>query len=93
MFRRTLVLKEKDTVGVLLEKGQKGDNIKVSGVDIELLEDIDFAHKILLKDLSKSDPIFKYGVQIGYAKEDLKKGTWIHGHNMGCDRGKVRRAE
>lgn len=93
MFRRTLVLKETDTVGVLLEKGEKGDYVTISGVDMELLEDIDFAHKVLLKDLSKNDPIYKYGVQIGYAKEDLKKGTWIHGHNMGCDRGKVRRAE
>ena len=93
MFRRTLVLKETDTVGVLLEKGEKGDYVTISGVDMELLEDIDFAHKILLKDLNKNDPIYKYGVQIGYAKENLKKGTWIHGHNMGCDRGKVRRAE
>lgn len=93
MYKRTLVLKETDTVGVLLEKGSKGDYVTIAGNDIELLEDIDFAHKILIKDLAKNDPIYKYGVQIGYAKEELKKGTWIHGHNMGCDRGKVRRED
>jgi hypothetical protein len=93
MIRRSLILKPTDSVAVLLEKGEKGDHITIGDTDIELLEDIDFAHKISIIDLKKNQPIYKYGVQIGYAKDDIPTGTWIHGHNMGCDRGKIRREE
>ena len=27
--------------------------------------------------------------EIGYMLSDAPKGTWIHMHNMGCDRGKI----
>ncbi len=88
---RSLVLNPEDSVAVLLEKGSQGDKINVADEEIELLEDIDFAHKVLIKDTVKNDPVMKYGVQIGYMLADTAKGSWIHGHNMGCDRGKVRR--
>ena len=88
---RSLVLNPEDSVAVLLEKGTRGDKITVAGKEIELREDIDFAHKVLIKDSVKNDPVMKYGVQIGYILADTLKGSWIHGHNMGCDRGKVRR--
>jgi hypothetical protein len=88
---RTLVLDPDDTVAVLLENGRKGDSVLVNDQEIILLEDIEFAHKILIKDSSFKAPVVKYGTQIGYMLVDATKGTWIHGHNMGCDRGKKRR--
>ena len=33
--------------------------------------------------------MIKYREEIGYMLEDAPVGTWIHNHNMGCDRGKV----
>ncbi len=83
-----LVLNPKDTVAVLLENGTKGDRVLVSEEEIILLENVEFAHKVLIADSTKNDPVIKYGVNIGYMKADAPKGTWIHGHNMGCDRGK-----
>jgi hypothetical protein len=91
MIRKALVLDPKDTVAVLLEKGSKGDKIVAAGEEIVLLEDVDFAHKVLIVDSNPNDPVIKYGVNIGYMKNAAPKGTWIHGHNMGCDRGKRRR--
>lgn len=88
---RSLVLNPEDTVAVLLEKGSRGDRVTVNDQEIVLREDIDFAHKVLIKDSDKNAPVIKYGVQIGYMLSDTAKGTWIHGHNMGCDRGKKRR--
>ncbi len=88
---RTLVLAEDDTVAVLLEKGGKGDTVLIDGREITLLEDIDFAHKVLIRDSPANGPVIKYGTQIGYMLVDAPAGTWIHGHNMGCDRGKKRR--
>lgn len=86
-----LVLNAKDTVAVLLENGTKGDRVFVSGEEIVLLEDVEFAHKLLIADSTRNAPVIKYGVNIGYMKADAPKGTWIHGHNMGCDRGKQKR--
>lgn len=88
---RSLVLNPGDTVAVLLEKGAKGDMVTIGAQKIELLEDIEFAHKVLIKDSAKNAPVIKYGVEIGYMLADTAKGSWIHGHNMGCDRGKKRR--
>jgi hypothetical protein len=85
---RTLLLDPDDTVAVLLENGRQGDRALVNDQEIILLEDIDFAHKILIKDSCVNAPVIKYGTQIGYMLVDAPKGTWIHGHNMGCDRGK-----
>ena len=86
-----LVLNPNDTVAVLLENGAKGDRFFVAGEEIILLEDVEFAHKVLIADALRNTPVIKYGVNIGYMKADTPKGTWIHGHNMGCDRGKQKR--
>ena len=65
-----------DSVVCVLEDANKGDTVKTpSGEEIILLEDVEF-------------PVIKYGEEIGYMLADAPKGTWIHNHNMGCDRGK-----
>lgn len=88
---RSLILTPEDTVAVLLEKGSKGDIVTIDEQQIVLLEDIEFAHKVLIKDSEKNAPVIKYGVEIGYMLAETQQGSWIHGHNMGCDRGKKRR--
>ncbi len=64
LHRRSLLIHPNDNVAVLLEPGQKGDNVVVNGKKIELLENIDFAHKILLVDLKPEDFVIKYGERI-----------------------------
>lgn len=88
---RALVLNSEDTVAVLLEQGRHGDKVLLAGAEIILQEDVEFAHKISIVDLAANDSVIKYGVEIGYMKNSAPKGTWIHGHNMGCDRGKQRK--
>lgn len=89
MLRRSLMINPSDSVVCVLEDANKGDTVKIpSGKEITLLEDIEFAHKVCIKDLKAGDPVIKYGEEIGYMCVDAPKGTWIHNHNMGCDRGK-----
>lgn len=87
MLRKSLIINPKDNVAMLLEDGQKGDYVEVEGTRTDLLENIEFAHKILIRDLKKGDPVIKYGEEIGRMLIDAPKGTWIHNHNMGCERG------
>lgn len=88
MQRRSLSIHAKDTVAVVLENAFAHDTILTPAGEIELLEDVEFAHKIACRDHKAGDPVIKYGEEIGYALVDIPKGTWIHNHNMGCDRGK-----
>lgn len=49
---------------------------------ITALDEIPFAHKILLEDLKCGDNIIKYGYPIGHINCDLKKGSYVHSHNL-----------
>jgi len=89
MLRRSLMIdQEKDTVAVVLENAFKGDTIKTPKGTVVLLEDVEFAHKVTVVDLGANEKVYKYGHEIGYVENATPKGTWIHSHNMKCDRGK-----
>ena len=88
MNKRLLVMNEKDNVGVVLETAGKGDICLYRDDTIEIIESVEFAHKIALTDISEKENVVKYGENIGYAMTDIKKGQWVHVHNMGCERGK-----
>lgn len=87
MIRRCLIVNPKDTVGVILEDGHKGDAINTPAGEIVLLEDVEFAHKVAIVDYEARQPVIKYGHEIGYVEKPTPKGSWIHSHNMRCDRG------
>ena len=88
MLRRSLIIDPKDTVAVLLENAQKGDTVETPEGTITLLDDIEFAHKTAIVDHSPGQPVLKYGYEIGYTEGAVPKGSWIHNHNMRCDRGR-----
>ena len=89
MLRRSMMILPEDSVAMVLEDAQKGDVIETPRGQVELLEDVEFAHKVNVVPLKKGDPVIKYREEIGYMLTDAPVGTWIHNHNMGCDRGKV----
>lgn len=49
---------------------------------LDVLEDISGGHKIAVRDIKSGESIIKYGVPIGTATKDIKKGTWVHLHCM-----------
>ena len=89
MLRRSMMIFPDDSVAMVLEDAFKGDVIETARGRVELLEDVEFAHKVSVVPLKKGDPVIKYREEIGYMLTDAPVGTWIHNHNMGCDRGKV----
>lgn len=72
-----LIEKEDDVLVALhpLKKGQVVDGIT-------LLDDIPQAHKIARHDMEKGHVLLKYGCPIGILTADVKKGQWIHSHNL-----------
>jgi predicted RecA/RadA family phage recombinase len=87
-----LVLDPKDNVAVALTDLKTGDCCVIGEggekeLEVTVAEDIAFGHKFALIDMEKDTPIYKYGEEIGRTKACIKKGDWIHIHNLYCDRG------
>ena len=55
------------------------DNI---GVSLKGTVDIPAGHKFALCDISKGQYIITYGELIGKAEVDIRKGEWVHTHNV-----------
>jgi altronate dehydratase small subunit len=90
--KTALVLDKKDNVAVALTDLAAGDSCLVAEdggnkYQVIVLENIPFGHKFALADLGKDEAVYKYGEEIGKMKTAIKKGGWIHSHNMYCDRG------
>jgi altronate dehydratase small subunit len=88
MLRKSKIMNPKDNVAVVLETSKKGDHVQTPHGEIILLEDIEFAHKVAIVDIQPKTPVLKYGVEIGYIENAAPKGSWVHVHNMKCDRGR-----
>jgi hypothetical protein len=80
-----VILNENDNVATALIDLPVGDYILSSGeseTTITVTEDIRAGFKIALSDISKSEPVYKYGYVIGLAIVDIKKGDCVHIHNL-----------
>jgi altronate dehydratase len=58
------------------------------GVQVTTKENIPFGHKIALKDISKDEPIIKYGQRIGIAISNISTGELVHTKNLAGERGR-----
>lgn len=78
-YRDAIRLNEKDNVLVLPEGGRRGESAKFG---VKLPDAVPAGHKIAAEDIPAGALIIKYGHAIGSAKTDIKKGEWVHDHNV-----------
>lgn len=72
------------TDGTVVEvRDKKGMNEMVA-----VIGDVPYGHKIALCDIKKGERIMKYGECIGAASADIKKGEYVHVHNLEALRGR-----
>lgn len=93
MSLRALVIHEDDNVCNLIGPGDKRAEVdcEVAGSaheSITLLDDIPSNHKFARSDIAKGVTILKYGLSIGKASEDIKKGAYVHAHNVESNYGR-----
>jgi altronate dehydratase len=78
-----IIVNAKDNVAVALADIKKGSQaILADGSFIEAATDIPYSHKIALADIAQGADIIKYGELIGEAKTAIRKGEWVHTHNL-----------
>lgn len=71
-----------DTAAVALRPLTEHCVLIADGEEIMLTEPIPQGHKFALRDICEGEEIIKYGAPVGIAKCDIKKGSWIHTHNI-----------
>ncbi|MCF0136795.1 MAG: UxaA family hydrolase [Oscillospiraceae bacterium] len=59
-----------------------------AGEQITAADSIPYGHKIAVRDIRKGEHIIKYGESIGAASTDIRRGDYVHVHNMEALRGR-----
>ena len=76
---RTLLLSEADNVAVALETLDVGT---ATAQSVTIHRRVPKGHKFALRAISAGEPIVKFGQIIGFAKETIPPGDWVHEHNV-----------
>ncbi len=77
---RTLVLNAADNVAVALANLDVGT---MTPQGVAILRRVPKGHKFTIRPVSSGSAIVKFGQIIGFAKNDIPPGDWVHEHNCG----------
>ena len=75
---RALRLSDTDNIVVAIEPFRVGDGAE----GVAALQRIPRGHKMAVAAIPKDVAIVKYGQVIGFAREDIPPGSWVHEHNV-----------
>lgn len=89
-----LKVTDKDNVATIFANGVK-DGMTVDILDkrgnaeqVCVIGDVPYGHKIAVRDIARGELIIKYGEEIGGALADIRKGEYVHVHNLEALRGR-----
>lgn len=71
-----------DNIVIALRNLKAGENINVNRVNITLLADIGFGHKVAVATIPGGQKVIKYGLPIGISTTDILPGQHVHTHNL-----------
>jgi altronate dehydratase small subunit len=86
------VIEDADNVATALRDIAAGETVEISvgseSRTIEVLEDVQFGHKLAIELIPAGETVTKYGKSIGNATEDIESGEWVHVHNVESNYGR-----
>jgi altronate dehydratase len=83
MKGKFIIMNPEDNCATSLAEIHEGEQIKVNGNNIITINQIiPFGHKFALRDINKGELIKKYGQIIGISTQAIKRGDWVHTHNI-----------
>ncbi|RWE22866.1 MAG: altronate dehydratase [Mesorhizobium sp.] len=71
-------LSKRDNIVLAINQIAKGDLVR----DVVAVNRIPRGHKMAAEDIAAEQPIVKYGQTIGFAKQRIAAGEWVHEHNV-----------
>ncbi len=95
-MERKLALKvnDKDNVATIFAEGiTDGTQVEIRDKKgqselVTVIGDVPYGHKIAVRDIHVGELINKYGEEIGIATKEIKKGEYVHIHNLDSMRGR-----
>ncbi len=81
-YKKSMLIEGADNVAVAVEPMKAGECTLLAGEELAANEFIKEGHKIARVDIEKGAEIIKYGVHIGVATQPIKRGDWVHEHNV-----------
>lgn len=89
MNDNALIIHPRDNVAVALRDLAPGEDAKGKGVTgLRVVDEIPASHKIALRDLAAGEEIVKYGEVVAVTTREIKRGEWVHTHNLESKRWK-----
>jgi len=85
---RALAHRSTDDVAVAVSDLQPGEELVIASLDggrahrVKVLEAVPLGHKIALRDLPEGHVVIEYGEKIGRMTRAVKKGGYVHVHNI-----------
>ena len=77
---------ESDNIVTAVADCEAGDQVTVKFFDKETIyscnQAVPFGHKIAILDIPEGEDVIKYGEAIGSATCEIRKGDWVHTHNV-----------
>lgn len=89
IMQNIVKINQNDNVAVALRPLNKGEVLQAAETAVTLMEDIPQGHKFALREIKSGEEVVKYGFRIGFAKEDIQPGQWVHVHNVKTALGDV----
>jgi altronate dehydratase len=87
MKSNCIIINPKDNVAIALEEIKEGESVRLpDGGTLTAMAAIPYSHKVALTDIRSGENIIKYGEMIGKATENIRKGQWVHTHNLDIDK-------
>lgn len=81
-----------DNVATAIRDVSKDETVNVNRGDdevtVDVLEDVRFGHKLALEDIPEGETVYKYGLSIGNASQDIEVGDQVHVHNVESNYGR-----
>lgn len=102
MAHRALAHKVTDDVAVAVADLQPEEELTIQSLEggkplgVKLLEAVPLGHKVALKDMAVGHVVIEYGEKVGKVTKSIKKGGWVHVHNIRTlrwDYGKTSKAK
>ncbi len=80
--KRLIRIHERDNVAIAVDGVAAGAEAGYGDWCLQAWNDIPVDHKIALADMDPGTAVIKYGNVIGVTTKPVKKGEWVHSHNM-----------
>jgi hypothetical protein len=83
--QKLLRIHHADNVLIVVTPVKPGDRDVIDGHEFVFTQEIAIGHKVAARDIQAGEKLYKCGVPIGSAKENVPAGGHIHLHNLKSD--------